>query len=118
MGQLDLITLDIHAIINKRFKMRTGYIVLLVALFVMVAMVGQSDATPQPEPVADPLPWPQYVWNVVKNIPSGAMGVFKASSENKEGPCTTETPPTTKNHHPTQYKCSFTNIIFFASFQF
>merc|ERR1739838_558001 len=77
MGQLDLITLDIHAIINKRFKMRTGYIVLLVALFVMVAMVGQSDATPQPEPVADPLPWPQYVWNVVKNIPSGAMGVFK-----------------------------------------
>jgi len=75
--------------------MRTTFIALLVALVIMLQMMGHSDAAPQPEPVAAPWPNPfPYVWQTILNIPDAAMGVFKASSENKEAECTTTAPTT------------------------
>jgi len=63
-------------------------IALLLALCAMMALVEYAEAAPQPEPVASPWPNPMpYFWQIVKSWGADAEGTFKASSENKEGPC-------------------------------
>ncbi|CAL4162086.1 unnamed protein product [Meganyctiphanes norvegica] len=79
----------------SRFKMRV-FVALLVALCIMLQMLGYSEAAPQPEPVAAPWPNPfPYTWEVMRNFANGAIGTFKASSENKEAPCTDPPMPST-----------------------
>merc|ERR1711920_606740 len=58
------------AVNTNRVKMRFGYVTLLIALCVMALLMGQSSAAPAPEPMADPapMPFPNYVWHVLKNF--------------------------------------------------